>query len=172
MPRPMSTPWPPVQDGPQRLARIITFRHLAGEKQACDLAAAAAVKLWSSSSLMTAIVSDALMLNDRVDQAIEAARRRTSKLAFELLAAQNRLKEAFRLVKIDVPIPAKIDWAAWLKDGKGEVTPERLLLARQVVRALHLAGEDEQARELIAAMLASISEKLPEERLGSQTLCC
>ena len=37
------------------------------------------------------------------------------------------------------------------------------MLAHQVIRALHLAGEDEQAHELIAAMLAMVSEKLPED---------
>ncbi len=101
-----------------------------------------------------------------MDQAVEAFSPQDARVAFELLVAQSRMKEAFRLVKIDVPIPAKIDWTAWLKDGKGAVAPERRLLARHVVRALHAAGEDQQARELIAAMLAMVNEKLAGRRLG------
>ncbi|MGO9113172.1 MAG: hypothetical protein ACLP9L_28395, partial [Thermoguttaceae bacterium] len=105
----------------------------------------------------------ALVLNDRVAQAVKAAEASDVGVAFELLVGQSRMKEAFRLVKIDVPIPAKIDWAAWMKDGNGEVTPERRLLAHHVVRALHVVGEDEKAKELIGAMLAMVNEKLSED---------
>ena len=138
-------------NGGQKLARIMVFRHLAGEKQACDLAAAAALKAWKQRQGHGAYQSllGALVANDRIDQAIEAAKPQEVRAAFELLVAQSRMKEAFRLVKIDVPIPAKIDWKAWLKDAKGANIQERLLLACQVLRALHVAGEDEQARELI-----------------------
>ena len=152
-------------NGGQKLARIMVFRHLAGEKQACDLAAAAALKAWKQrqghgryQSLLGALVA-----NDRIDQAIEAAKPQEVRAAFELLVAQSRMKEAFGLVKIDVPIPAKIDWKAWLKDAKGANIQERLLLACQVLRALHVAGGSEQARELTAAMLAAIRDELPEE---------
>ncbi len=150
-------------DGVQKLARIMIFRHLAGDKQACDLAAAAAVKALKRSQLLDSKLLDALILSDRVDQAVEAAQPQHTAVAFELLVARNRMKEAFRLVKIDVPLPAKIDWKAWLKDGKAEVSQERCWLAHQVLWALFLAGEDEQAQGLIAAMLAMVNEKLPEQ---------
>jgi tetratricopeptide (TPR) repeat protein len=151
-----------AQNGPQKLAKIIVFRHLAGEKQACDLAVAAALKALKQSEALDGNLLDALVLSDRVDQCLEICGARHLATAFELRVAQNRMKEAFRLLKIDVPLPAKIDWTAWLKEGKGAVNRERLFLAFQVVRALHLAGENEQARALIAAMLAMVSEKLPE----------
>ena len=150
------------QDGAQRLARIMLFRHRAGEKQACDLAAAAAVKVLKQGKFLDGKLLAALILNDRVDQAIAVSQPQHLGVAFELMVAQNRMKEAFRLVKIDVPIPTTIDWTPWLKDEKGEVTQERFSLANQVVRALHVAGEDEQAHALITAMLAVVGKKLPE----------
>jgi tetratricopeptide (TPR) repeat protein len=152
-----------AQDGSSKLARIMVFRHLAGQKQPCDLAAAAAAKAVKQHQFRYGFLVTALILNDRVEQAIEASAPQDVRVAFELLVIQLRMKEAFRLVKIDVPIPAKIDWTAWLRDGKGEVAPERLLLAFQVGRALFVVGEDQRARELIAAMLGAIGEKLPED---------
>ena len=154
-------------DGAQRLARIMVFRHLAGEKQACDLAAAAAVKVLKQRQFRDSKLLDALILNDRVDQAIEASQPQDVRVAFELLVAQNRMKEAFRLVKIDVPVPAKVDWTAWLKDGKAEVAQERLWLAHQVVRALHVAGEDEQAQRADRRDAGRGQREAAGRRLGS-----
>ncbi len=152
------------EEGAAKLARIIMFRHLAGEKQACDAAAAAAVKLWTQQEFHEGNVLGALALSERVDQAIDAAKPQNVEVAFELLAAQNRLREALRLVKIDVPIPAKVDWAAWLKDGSGEVSSERLSLAVEVVRGLRMAGEDQRAGELIDAAVAAIAARPAERR--------
>ncbi len=158
------------QDRPQRLAKLIAFRHLAGERQACDLAAAAAVKTLKQSKPLDGRLLNALVLNDRVEQAIEVSQPQHTACAVELLVAQNRMQEAFRLVKIDVPLPAKIDWMAWLKDGKDEVTQERRWLAHQVLRALHMAGEDEHANRLLTAMLALVKEKLPAEEWKFEAL--
>ena len=47
-------------DGAQELARIMVFRHLAGEKQACDLAAAAAVKVLKQRQFRDSNLLDAL----------------------------------------------------------------------------------------------------------------
>ncbi len=157
-------------DGAHRLAKIMVLRHLAGEKQACDLAAAAIVKALKQSKSLDSKLLDALIMCDRVDQAIEASQPQHIGVAVDVLVAQNRITDAFRLVKIGVPIPAKIDWTAWLKDGKGEVTLERRLLAHQVFRALHYAGEDEQAHELIAAILAMVKEKLPDDEWQMEAL--
>jgi len=160
------------QGGAQKLARLLVFCHLAGEKQACDLAAAAAVKALKKSQPGYLYLLNALILSDRVNQAIEATPSQDVKvaIAFELLVAQNRMKEALRLVKIDVPIPAKIDWTAWLKDGQGAVIPEHFFLAHKVVRVLHMAGEIERTRELIAAMLTVVGEKLAEDGRGEFAL--
>ncbi len=81
------------------------------------------------------------------------------------------MKEAFRLVKIDVPIPAKIDWTAWLKDGNGEVALERRLLAHQVLRALREAGEDERARELLGGTAGRGQREAAGPRVGSGSRC-
>ena len=150
-------------DGAPKLARIVIFRHLAGEKQACGLAAAAALKAWKQQQFQDRNLLGALALSDRVDQALEAAKSRDAGVAFELLAAQNQIREALRLVKIDVPVPAKFDWAAWLRDAGGDVSQERLSLALQVARTLGMAGEDQRAGELIDAMLAAIGKKPPED---------
>ncbi|MGA2255921.1 MAG: hypothetical protein ABSG53_14840 [Thermoguttaceae bacterium] len=150
------------QGATRELARVMVFRHLAGKKKACDLAVAAALKVLKEQQFRDSHLLGALILNDRVDQVIGASMPQDVKVAFELLVAQNRMKEAFRLVKIDVPVPAKIDWTVWLKDGKAEVNLERLWFAQRVVRALHIAGEGERALELVAAMLAVIGEKRSE----------
>ena len=147
------------EEGAAKLARIMMFRHLAGEKQACDAAAAAAVKLWTQQEFHEGNLLGALALSEHVDQAIDAAKPQNVDVAFELLAAQNRLPEALRLVKIDVPIPAKVDWAAWLKDSSGEISSERLSLAVEVVRGLRMAGEDQRAGELTDAALAAIAAR-------------
>ena len=95
------------------------FRHLAGEKKACDLAAAAALKALKQRQFRDNHFLAALVLNDRIGQVIEASTPQDVKVAFELLVAQSRMKEAFRLVKIDVPVPAKIDWTGMAERRKG-----------------------------------------------------
>jgi len=148
------------QNGAQKLARIVTIRHLAGEKQACDQAAAVALKVLKQRQFRDRQLLGALVLNDRVNQVIGGSTPQDVMIAFELLVDQSRLKEAFRLVKIDVPVPAKVDWKAWLKDGKADVSFERLWFVQRIVRALRLAGEQQSANELTEAMLASIGERL------------
>jgi len=150
------------QNGTQRLTRIMAIRHLAGEKQACDLAAAAVLKFLKEQQFRNRYLLGALVLNDRADQVVGASAPQDARVAFELLVGQSRLKEAFRLVKIDVPVPAKVDWTVWLKDGKTAVSLERLWLAQRVVRTFRLAGEQQRARELTEAMFAEIGEKLQE----------
>jgi len=150
-------------DGTQKLAKILLFRRLAGEKQAFDLAATAAVKALKQRQFRDRNLLGALVLNDRAEQVIAASAPQDEAVVFEILVAQNRMKEALRLVKIDVPVPAKIDWAAWLREGKGEVSQERFWLACQVLRTLHAVGEGQQARELTAAMLVLVGEKLQED---------
>ena len=156
--------------GARRLARIMLYRHLGGEKQACDLAAAVAAKALKAREFDDDKLLEALIVNDRIDQAVEAVASRRPSAAFGLLAAQNRMREAFRLVKIDVPLPAKIDWRAWLPDGKGEVTQERRWLAHQVLRALRLAGENEQAEALLGTLVAMVAEKLPDRQWQAEAM--
>ncbi len=150
------------QDGAQKLAQIMVFRHLAGEKQGCDLAAAAAMKAWKQRQPRYAFLRGAFLLGDRTDQVIQSSEPHDVSLAFEMLVAQSRINEAFRLVKIDVPIPAKIDWTVWLKGGKQAAMPDRLLLGCQVLRVLHLVGAAEQAHDLTAAIVDTLGKKLPE----------
>jgi tetratricopeptide (TPR) repeat protein len=152
-----------VPNGSARLARIIAFRHLAGETQACELASVAAAKALKQPRGRDRRLLSALVLTDRAGRVVELASNDDIRLAFGLLVAQSRLQEAFRLAKIEVPIPAKIDWPTWLREGKKEVAPDRVLFAHQVARALHLAGEEEQAHGLISAMLAVYREKVPNE---------
>ena len=146
----------------QSLARIMVFRHLAGEKDACDVAAAATLKAWKMRNSRDGQLLGALLLCDRANQVIEACTAQKPQVAFELLVCQSRMREAFKLVKLDVPIPNKFDWTAWLEDGKAPVDRERLQLAMQVLRSLRLAGEDQPARDLTAAMLEAIGKKLGE----------
>jgi tetratricopeptide (TPR) repeat protein len=150
-------------DGSAELARILAFRHLAGEKQASDLASAAAVKVLKQGPGRDRRLLSALLLNDRADPVIDFSKTEEPRVAFGLLVARSQLKEAFGLVKIPVPIPAKTDWPAWLKDGKKEVSPDRLLLAHQMVRALHMAGEEEQVRALLAAIVTAFGERDADE---------
>jgi tetratricopeptide (TPR) repeat protein len=146
--------------GTEKLARIIAFRNLAGETKACDLAVAAAVRALEGAERRDRTLIGALILSDRAAEVIELSKTDDVRVAFGLLVAQSRLKEAFGIIKIDLPIPAKVDWPAWLKDGRNEVGPERLFLAHQVVRALHMAGEEEHARDLIAAIVTAYGAKL------------
>ncbi len=146
----------------QQLARIVVFRHLAGEKDACDVAAAATLKGWKMRNSRDGQLLGALLLCDRANQVIEACSTEKPQVAFELLVCQGRMRQAFKLVKLDVPIPSKFDWAVWLQDGKAQVDRERLQFAMQVVRGLRFAGEDQPARDLTAAMLEVIGKKLGE----------
>ena len=122
-------------DHSQRLSRLIVIRNLAGEKQACDAAAAVALRLISQGRYADGRLLDALVLSDRTEETIKTCQplETRSAFAFELLTAQNRMSEAFRAAKLDVPLAAKIDWNAWLKNGKAEVTQEHGWLARHVV---------------------------------------
>ena len=151
---------------PQKLARLITLRHLAGDKPACDAAVAEAISRLHRQPQANRKLLDALILNDRADQVIAACAAQKPTIAFDLLASQNRLQDAFRLVNIPVKIPvktdvppaAKFDWKAWLKDGGAEVTQDRRFLAHHVLRALYRVGEDDRAAELAAAMLGVVKE--------------
>ena len=65
------------QDGGRGLARLIAFRHLAGEEQACDLAAAAAMKLLKQQQFRYTYLVNAMVLNDRTDDVVRRVRRAT-----------------------------------------------------------------------------------------------
>ena len=121
------------------------------------------MKAWKQHNPRYAYLLGGLLLSDRVDEVIKASEPQEVRLGFELLVAQGRMREAFQLVKVGVPISAKTNWTAWLKDGKGTVSQDRLWLACLVVRSLHVAGADEQAHELTAAILAVVGRRLPED---------
>jgi hypothetical protein len=146
----------------QKLARIITYRHLAGDKRACDAAVAAAIARLKQLPQVERKLLDALILNDRSDQVLAACAAQKPTIAFDILVSQNRLQDAFRRVKIDVPLAAGFDWKSWLKDGGADVNLERRFLAHHVIRALYRVGETERAGELVAAILAVVKEHLSE----------
>jgi hypothetical protein len=142
----------------QKLARIITFRHLAGDKKSCDAAVAAAIARFKHQPMAERKLFDALILNDRVDQLVDACAKEPM-FAFDLLASQGRLQDAFRQVKIDVRPRDKFDWKAWLKAGGADVDLEHRFLAHHVLRALFRVGEDERAAELFAATLSVVNDR-------------
>jgi tetratricopeptide (TPR) repeat protein len=80
------------------------------------------------------------------------------------------MQEAFRRAKIDVPLRAKFDWNAWLKDGGAQVNSERRFLAHHLIRALFRVGEDERAGELVAALIAVIKEHSSEPQWQQEAL--
>ncbi len=147
----------------QKLARIITARNLAGDKAACDEAVTVVTKaLRQRPEYFESKVINALFLNDRVDACAKAFAQEHVTAAFDILASQNRAKEAFRLVKIDVPLPAKIDWPAWLKNGNAVPDQQRRWLASRVFYELHRVGEDRHADELLEAYLAMLKDHISE----------
>ena len=148
-------------DGANTLARILTFRHLAGDKAASDEAATASVTALKQRQFRDNKLLEALILNDRSDQIIEAAASDYPRIAFEMLSARYRMKDAFQAAKVSVPIPANFDWTAWLKDGQAAATIERRFLAHHMLRTLHSLGEEQQAHELSAALVSMIKENLP-----------
>ena len=140
------------------LARSIVIQHLAGDKPRCDALVATALEAVKQKKLEPAALLKPLVFTDRVDACIELMSLSAPQVAFDLLTAQNRMKEAFRLAKVDPHGPAKTDWAAWLKADGGHVTPERMWLAAGVVRALHAVGEDDRAQDLLAAITGLVAE--------------
>jgi tetratricopeptide (TPR) repeat protein len=143
----------------RKLAREITFTYLAGEKVACNEAVARAVALVKQQSTADRRLLDALLLNDRFERVIEAAGPQKPAIVFDVLAAQGRLQDAFRSVKIDLPISAKFDWAAWLKNSDANAIPSPRSLAHNVLRVLLRTREDEAASQLIAAVLAEVKNQ-------------
>ncbi len=111
--------------GPGRVARVIAFRHLAGDRAACDAAVAATIEAVKAKKLDPQLLIRPLVLSDHVDACVELMSPVAPATAFDLLIAQNRLRDAFRLAKVDPSAVGKTDWAAWLKDGGKRVTPQR-----------------------------------------------
>ena len=147
----------------EKFAKIITARNLAGEKLACDEAVAFVVKaMRQQPEFFESRVVNALFLNDRTDEFVKACTEEHLTTAFDILASQNRMKEAFRIVKIGVPLPAKIDWPRWLKNGKAAPDQQRRWLACRVYYELRRVGEDRLADELLDAYLAMLKDHISE----------
>ena len=79
-----------------RLARIIAVRNLAGDKAGCDAAVAIAVDAAKNNKIDPQLLLKPLVFSDRVDTCIELLSAKSQQTAFDLLVAQDRMKDAFR----------------------------------------------------------------------------
>ena len=153
--------------GVGRLARIIVLRHLAGDKAGCEAAVAAAIEAVKSKKLDTQSLIKPLVLTGRIDACVEMLKPVASRMAFELLVAQDRMNDAFRLARIDLHAAAKTDWSAWLKAGAKAASPQRVTFAESVAKALHAVGEDGRADELLAVVADEVvAAPTTEARMG------
>jgi tetratricopeptide (TPR) repeat protein len=146
--------------GPGRVARVIAFRYLAGDRAACEAAIAAAVAAVKTNKLDPQFLIGPLVLSDHVDACVELLAPAAPAAAFEVLAGQDRLNDAFRLAKVDLR-PAKTDWPSWLKAGANRASPERIALGESVAKALREVGEDDRGQELLSAVAGEILASHP-----------
>ena len=119
--------------GPGRVARVIAFRHLAGDRAACHAAVAATIEAVKAKKIDPQLLIRPLVLSDHVYACVVVYQLRCG----DGLRSADRPEPRARCLppgQGDPSAAGKTDWAAWLKDGGKRVTPQRSALGTSVAK--------------------------------------
>jgi hypothetical protein len=157
----------PGDRGVENLGFAAAFHRLAGNQAAADKAVADLRALAVQEPNDAWLCAEALMINERWQDAIEVVPPAYSNYAFECLCGQMRFAEAFRLAGIEQPRAASAEWfarrAAGLDPASNEAA-QHIELGLAVARALTALGEREESLRLLAELA-----RLPDDKYGGRS---
>ncbi|NQU20547.1 MAG: hypothetical protein HQ567_04640 [Candidatus Nealsonbacteria bacterium] len=154
------------------LGYTAAFHHLAGNAKELDEAVVALRELAVRKPNKLWYCCEALLINERYQDAVDLCRQSHPASAFEILCLQQRFREAFAVVGVKdfrhVPLP-------WM--GQRETIPQpvvsiarsdRFEMGIRVASMLHRLGEREQAEQLFSELAAVASD---EKNLSIRPVC-
>ena len=149
----------------EELGRLAAYQRMAGQTQAFDRTLASLVKACSDNSRESWFSGAVLMLNDRCSDGLEIAYRGNHAEGFHLLCRQCRFREAFRRAGLADVVHLRPNWVTTLglDSGPRDRKAQGFRLGCEMARTLHDLGEEQTARELVAA-LASVATQETDQR--------
>jgi len=156
----------------EALGYLASFQRLAGARTSFNATIKTIQDLRQANSNDEKLAwhcAEALMLNDRVDLALEFIRETHPRRAFALYTFQHRYDEAFELVGLPRELPLDRAWFDALHgDGanKSDQLQNRFHFALHVARVFDLLGQADQ-RDALLALLTAVVEEMPTPTNGT-----
>jgi len=127
------------------------YHRLAGNDQGFDEAVAAIHRLAEAKPNKMRDCAEALLINQRYEEALELYRRHGGHLQFDLLCRQGRYGDALREIGIKDPTGTVLPWLDEEADEDGPFGPasKRFSLGLRVAPILAKVDRDEDARQLL-----------------------
>ncbi|MEN6450614.1 MAG: tetratricopeptide repeat protein [Thermoguttaceae bacterium] len=157
-----------------RLGYLATYHRLAGDKKALDRDAAKLLEHGRTMPNESWFAAKALLINGRVDDALDLCATKDRRQLFEILCVQGRYREAFRRVGLGEPPAARKDSmaAAWAKDAVA--ARKDYELGCEAARVLERLGEHAAAVEFadqMGALASGVSGTRRSALLASLCRC-
>ncbi len=147
------------------------YHRLAGNQQGLDAVADAIHGLAEAKPNKLRDCAEALLINERYDEAIELYRRHGSRLEFDLLYRQGRYGDALRAIGVEDLGAPLVPWLdeAWAPDGDPfGAAPKRFSLGLRVAPVLARLDRDEEAGELLEELARAA---LDNRELSMPSVC-
>lgn len=142
----------PIEGQIEPLGFLAAYSRLSGDKAGLQKAVEAIEKHGQDKPEELWFCMEALLINDRPEEAIRLAADKRPFLAFDLCRATSRFSEAFKVVGVDQST-SLADWFVDLSQKGGtEEVRDPLGMAAGVVRLLYVVGEQDRAKALLRAM--------------------
>jgi len=143
-----------IVGGIVHLGYLAAYHRLSGNVEPCDRAVASIKELARNKPNKVAYCAEALMVNDRLEDAVELFQTQSSASEFEVLCLQHRFGEALALAGIEDPEQPPSSWLGDLDKSATQRQPtrDRFDLGLSLAATLVRLGQHKAAIELFTQL--------------------